>query len=166
MSRNPKNLMDYSFLNKSLAFLEAAKAAASHNTPMKNTSDYQDAIAYSLYHAIELFYKHMIKAQKNSFEHTHDLQKLEQEYLSIYGYNNKHILQHPFNFSSYEPCPLNLNEQQLIEAHIKDFNPKYMDQHLRYPINSNTGGYSFMLDELYLEEIKKKIIGISGISLP
>jgi len=146
-----------------LAYIEVGRVAASANTPMKNTSDYQNAVAYQLFHGIELFYKHMIKKENGSVDHTHDLKKLEEQYYSLYS-GASYILDHPFDFSSYQSCSLNQNENQLMESHLEKFKPKYLVQHLRYPADKGTGGYSFDLDESCFEDIKNRFSEISGIN--
>jgi hypothetical protein len=162
MALKNNNSENYSFLNMAIAYIEVGRVAASANTPMKNTGDYQNAVAYQLFHGIELFYKHMIKKVIGTVDHTHDLKKLEDQYNSLYS-GASFILVHPFAFSSYESCHLNPDENQLMEAHLEKFKPQYMVQHLRYPAGKDTGGYSFNLDESYFEQIKKRISEISGI---
>lgn len=155
--------LDCAFLSMSLAYLEVGRVASSANSPMNNVSDYQNAVAYQLLHAIELFYKHMIKKAGANIHRTHDLKKLEEQYRPLYS-KNIYILDHPFDFSSYEPCPLNPDERQLVEKHLKEFSPEKMSQHLRYPSDRGIGGYSFSLDESYFEQIKNRIIDITDIT--
>lgn len=147
------------FLSMAIAYLEIGKVAAEAETPFKNDADYQNGVAYQLFHAIELFYKLMIKNRTGSVSLIHDLRKLEQEYSYLYSEAN-HKINHPFDFSTYDYCPLNINEDELYQEHIKMFNPKYLDQHLRYPTDNRTGGYSFYIDSSVFEEIKNTMLKI------
>ena len=45
----------------------------------------------------------------------------------------------PYYFS----CELNIGEQEMYEQHIRTFKPEFMDQHIRYPADKKTGGYSY-----------------------
>lgn len=76
------------FLSMAIAYLEigkmAAEAAAEAETELRNDAAYQNAIAYQLFHAVELFYKQMIKNKTGSVSHTHDLKELEDKYASLY----------------------------------------------------------------------------------
>lgn len=157
-----KDLLDDSFLCASLAYIEVGYIAALADTPMRNNVDYQNAVAYQLFHAIELFYKHMIKKAGGTVEQIHDLMKLEHQYNSYYT-GAAYFLEHPFRFSSSEYDLLNSGEKQFAEIHIKIFKPQYMSQHLRYPPDSRTGGYSFSFDKSFFKIIKDRIIEISEL---
>lgn len=154
---------DHQFLSIAIAYLEIGKVAAKAETELRNDADYQNAIAYQLFHAVELFYKQMIKNKTGSVSHIHDLKKLEEEYTSLYP-DLSHKLDHPFNFSNYCSCELNPGEDDLYAAHISKFKPKFMDQHLRYPADGRTGGYSFGLDDSVFEEMKTTMTDIYAIS--
>lgn len=147
------------FLSMAIAYLEVGKVAAEANTSLKNEGNYQNAVAYQLFHAIELFYKLMIKNRAGGFSHIHDLKKLEEKYSSLYP-GNSHKINHPFDFSIYDHNKLNEDEGRLFAEHMTIFNPKYLDQHLRYPADTRTGGYSFCLDSSVFEEIKNKMLDI------
>lgn len=51
----------------------------------------------------------------------------------------------------------------MAEAHIKKFKPEFTDQHLRYPSNHNTGGYSYKFAPYHFDSIKVQILRISTI---
>ena len=126
------------------------------------TSEYQNAVAYQLYHALELFIKYAIQTKKGSVSKIHDLSKLFEEYDRLYP----HIefrLSHPFDFSNYEPSPLNRGELESYKDHIKKFSPSIMDQHLRYPPDEKTGGYSYSIDSDTFTQMKSNLLKIYGI---
>ena len=68
------------FLSMAMAYIEVGKISTSAETELKHDHDFQNAIAYQLFHAIELFYKYMIKVKIESVEHSHDLKDLEKVY--------------------------------------------------------------------------------------
>lgn len=150
------------FLTMAFAYLEIGRIVSVSNSELSNTSEFENAKAYQLYHAIELFYKYMIKRKTGKINHTHDLKKLEDEYFKIYT-EAKFKLEHPFDFSDDQFYFHNKNEKHLTKQHIQKFKPKYMDQHLRYPIDERTGGYSFFLEESVFEAMKEKINSIVQI---
>jgi hypothetical protein len=143
-----------------IAYLEVGKVAAAAETDLKHDHDYQNAVAYQLFHAIELFYKYMIKAKEGSTDHIHDLKALEEKYSSLYS-GDEYKINHPFDFSAYEACDLNEAECEMAELHLRKFKPKYLDQHLRYPIDERTGGYSFSIAPSMFEELKNEILHAS-----
>ena len=104
----------------------------------------------------------MIMKKTRSVTKTHDIAILECEYKSHYP-GSDFKLKHPFDFSSYEASEFNLGETELMQAHIAQFKPSYMDQHLRYPNNHNTGGFSYQLEKSYFEFIKNEIQRISSL---
>ncbi len=131
----------------SIAYLKVGEVAARHKdkTGEHQTGEYQNAVAYQLYHALELFLKYAILKKNQSVGRTHDIGKLHSEYNGIYP-KDEFRIEHPFDFSDYEPCALNIGEKQMYESHIATFKPNLMDQHLRYPPDTKTGGYSFSID--------------------
>ncbi|HRN82867.1 MAG TPA: hypothetical protein PK667_11345 [Nitrosomonas europaea] len=141
-----------SFLSMALSYLEVGRIAASADASVKNLGEYQNAVAYQLFHAIELFYKFMICSAGESIKYTHDLGELERQYKACYPDFRFHF-ENPFDFSSYEPCPLNPHEKQLMQSHLEQFKPAYMSQHLRYPPDHRTGGYSFNFQESYFSKL-------------
>ena len=152
MSKN--NLHHLSMI---LAYLEIGKISAKANTELKNTSEFQNAIAYQLFHAIELFYKYML-LKKGITKKIHNLAILEEEYEKKFPLP-EYKLDHPFDFSNYESY--NGEEEQIAQEHLEKFKPKFMDQHLRYPNNQNTGGYSYQIEACIFEDMEKKIINLS-----
>lgn len=152
------------FLSMAIAYLEIGKVAAEADTELRNDADYQNAIAYQLFHAIELFYKYMIKNKTGSVSHVHDLKKLEDEYTFLYP-DPSHKLNHPFDFSDYRSFESNQDEDDLYADHISKFKPNFMDQHLRYPGDERTGGYSFSFENSVFEEIKSKITYICDLQI-
>lgn len=151
-----------SFLNSALAYIEVGYIAASAESPMRHNSDYQNALAYQLFHAIELFYKHMIRAASGEIEPIHDLFRLEQRYNTYYS-DASYALEHPFKFSLFEDCSSNTKETQFINNHLNRFKPQYMSQHLRYPPDRRTGGYSYNIDKTYFKEIRDRMIQITNL---
>lgn len=146
-----------------VAYLEIGRVAAGFDTELKNTYEYQNAVAYQLYHAIELFFKYMIKNKRGTIKLIHDLEKLEHEYSELFP-GEQHKVDHPFNFTNYASCVLNEDESKLVGDHLIKFKPEYMDQHLRYPIGDKTGGYSFLLEPSVFENIKNRILQISELN--
>ena len=118
-------------------------------------SNYKNAVAYQLFHAVELFLKFAILVKTGNTKKIHKLNKLSEEYESLYP-EPEFRFEHPFDFSDYHPCDLNPNEYQLYVNHINQFKPEILDQHLRYPIDEKTGGYSFSLDTLYFVKMRKE----------
>ena len=151
-----------SFLSMALSYLEVGRVAASADSTLKNQSDYENAIAYQLFHGIELFYKFMICSAGENIRHIHDLGELESQYKECYPDPLYHF-ENPFDFSSYEASPLNPNEKQLAQAHLEQFKPAYMSQHLRYPPDHRTGGYSFSFDGPYFSKLIEQFNRISRL---
>lgn len=149
------------FLSMALAYIEIGKMSAEADSQLKNTSEYENAIAYQLYHSVELFYKYML-LKKGVTKKCHDIAVLEIEYKKHFS-EICYQLEHPFDFSSYEPSDLNLGEAEMAETHMQKFKPKFMDQHLRYPSNYNTGGYSYKIESCYFDSIKEKMLKISAV---
>jgi len=144
-----------------LAYIEIGKVSARSDSELKNTSEYENAIAYQLYHAVELFYKYML-LKKGLIKKGHDIAALEAEYETLYP-EEQFNLEHPFEFSSYQASELNPYEAEMAVAHMKKFKPEFMDQHLRYPSNHNTGGYSYKFESCYFDSIKEQMLRISAI---
>lgn len=144
------------YLTMALSYIEIGKIASKSDSDLRQTSDCQNAIAYQLFHAFELFYKFML-AKKGITKKTHILSNLDEEYRRVYP-EEKYRIEHPFDFSNYESCFLNKNENELVATHFEKFNPNLMNQHLRYPTNENTGGYSYKIDTSIFEEIKEKFL--------
>jgi hypothetical protein len=152
------------FLSMAMAYIEVGKISAAAETELKHEHYFQNAIAYQLFHAIELFYKYMIKAKVERVERTHDLKDLEELYSSFYP-GDDYKINHPFDFSDYEVCELNEDESKLVESHLGKFKPKYLDQHLRYPIDERTGGYSFSIDPSTFEDVRKEMLHAAKIEV-
>lgn len=149
------------FLSMALAYIEVGKVSAKSDSELKNTSEYENAIAYQLYHSVELFYKYML-LKKGITKRVHDIAALETEYKKLFP-GPQFNLEHPFDFSSYQASDLNPREAEMAEAHMKKFKPNFMDQHLRYPSNHNTGGYSYKFESCYFDSIKDQMLRISAI---
>lgn len=149
------------FLSMALAYIEIGKVSAQADSELKNTSEYENAIAYQLYHSVELFYKYML-LNKGITKKGHDIAVLEIEYKKHF-IEDQYQLEHLFDFSNYEANDLNPGEAAMAEAHIQKFKPEFMDQHLRYPSNHNTGGYSYKLEPCYFDNIKEQMLRISAI---
>lgn len=145
-----------SFFSMALSYIEVGRVAASASTSIKSLGDYENAVAYQLFHALELFYKSMISNAGQSVKHTHDLCELESQYKACFS-DPHYYFENPFDFSSYESNPLNPNEMQLVQSHREKFKPTYMSQHLRYPPDYRTGGYSFGFDESFFTGMKEKL---------
>ena len=150
------------FLSMALAYIEIGKISAEANSVLKNTSEYENAIAYQLYHSIELFYKYML-SKKGIAMKLHDISKLETEYKKKFP-EKRYQFEHPFDFSNYEASNLNPNEAEMAEAHFQKFKTGQMNQHLRYPSNGNIGGYSYKFDSWYFDSIKEQMLRISAIN--
>ncbi|ATU98275.1 MULTISPECIES: hypothetical protein [Aeromonas] len=149
------------FLSMALAYIEIGKVSAQSDSELKNTSEYESAIAYQLYHSVELFYKYML-LKKGPNKKVHDIAALEAEYKNLYP-EEQYNLDHPFDLSDYEASDLNPDEAKMAAAHMEKFKPKVMDQHLRYPGNHNTGGYSYKFEPCYFDSIKDQMLRISLI---
>lgn len=147
-----------SYFSMCIAYLEIGEIAAKNNN---NTDEYQNAVAYQLYHALELFVKYAILKRKGKVQNIHVFSTLFDEYHSLYT-DEIYRLEHPFEFRSYEACEFNIGEKEMYEEHIEQFKPKIMDQHLRYPPDHKTGGYSFKIDSDYFASIKNKLLEIYG----
>lgn len=154
---------DSSLLCMSLAYLEVGRAAASSNSRMSDVGAYQNAVAYQLLHALELFYKYMISQAGMRFCYSHDIDELEKQYISIYS-KQSHAIEHPFNFSSYAKATANSEEGIFVASHLSQFPPEYLSQHLRYPASVRTGGYSFCLDESYFEGVRIRMMEIASLN--
>jgi hypothetical protein len=144
----------------SIAYLEIGEVAAKNENM---TDTYQNAVAYQLHHALELFVKYAILKQQGKvskkYGEGHNLAYLFNEYDKLYP-KKEYRLEHPFDFNSYESCELNIDEQEMYENHINNFEPKIMDQHLRYPADHKTGGYSFKIESDYFSSTKEKFLDI------
>lgn len=88
-----------------LSYIEIGKISSESNSDLSRTSDFQNAIAYQLFHAIELFYKFVL-AKKGITMKIHVLAKLDEEYRNIYP-EEKYRIEHHFDFSNYKGCDLN-----------------------------------------------------------
>jgi len=154
------SLINHQLLSMALAYLELGEIASSTDKEIKDNSEYQNAVAYQLYHAIELFYKYMIKIKTGKINEIHDLAELGQEYRKLYP-GPEYNFEHPFDFSNYESSIKNPNEEVFKNKHLNKFKPKYMDQHLRYPADYRTGGYSYSIESSYFNIIKEKMLSLS-----
>lgn len=150
------NRKNEEFYVMALAYLDIGIACAKENN---STQAYQNAVAYQLYHALELFTKYAISKKDIKFKKVHDLGELFEQYRNLYPETTYNI-DHPFDFTSYDSCDRNKNEQELYEAHVAKFQPKIMDQHLRYPSDNITGGYSYKIDSDFFTKIKDKLESI------
>jgi HEPN domain-containing protein len=141
----------------SLAYLDLGAVAASKEN---HWDMYQQAVAYQMLHASELFLKFAIlsKTQEGSIKE-HSISRLLSKYDELYP-EKTFSLKLPFDFR--ENTGKSEEERALIQSHIERFNPRFLDQHLRYPSNHNTGGYSFHFDVSYFEAIKAKFEEIGG----
>jgi hypothetical protein len=149
------------YLSMALAYIEIGKVSAKSESDLKNTVEYENAIAYQLYHSVELFYKHRL-LKKGKTKRGHDIAALEAEYKKLFP-EEQYDFNHPFDFSSYQASDLNPNEAEMAEAHMATFKSEFMDQHLRYPSNHNTGGYSYIFESCYFDGIKDQMLRISAI---
>lgn len=148
------------FLNMAIAYLEIGKVASEAETDFKHVHEYENAIAYQMFHAVELFYKYMIRKKIGSIPHTHKLKILENKYIELYS-GSDYKVDHPFQFDKYKPCELNIGEMELQQKHVEQFKPDFMDQHLRYPRNNQTGGYSYSIDSSLFVKMKHDFLRIS-----
>lgn len=149
------------FLSMALAYIEIGKVSSHSDSELKNTDEYEKAIAYQLYHSLELFYKYML-LKKGMEIKGHDILALEFEYRTRFS-EKCYRLEHPFGFSNLECSNLNKNEEKVIKGHLEKFKLDFMDQHLRYPGNHNTGGYSFKFDPCLFDSIKEQMLKIDAI---
>jgi len=139
------------YFTMSMAYLEVGEFASKQDI---HTHEYDNAVAYQLYHSLELFLKYAILKKQGSVNKIHDLSELLDKYNSLYPDDSCRI-KHPFDLSKYESDDKNFGERELFEKHILKFSPKYMDQHLRYPPDFRTGGYSYKLDSEYFQNFKE-----------
>lgn len=146
-----------------LSYLEVGRVAASADTTLKHLGEYQNAVAYQLFHGIELFYKFMICSAGKTIKQIHDLNELESQYKDCYPDLLYHF-ENPFNFSSHEASWLNPNEKQLAQSHLEKFKPAFMSQHLRYPPDYRTGGYSFSFDESCFFKLIEQFNNIASLA--
>lgn len=146
------------YLAMALAYLEIGKVSAESESELRNTHEFENAIAYQLYHSVELFYKYML-SRKGVTKKIHDIAALEKEYRDQYP-DEQYKLDHPFDFSNYEASVLNPDEDAKVEEHLGKFKPEFMDQHLRYPSSNNTGGYSYKFEPCYFGRIKENVLRI------
>ena len=149
------------FLSMAMAYIEVGKVSAAAETELKLDHDYNNAVAYQLLHAVELFYKYMINNKEGVIDHIHDLKALEERYSRLFPGNDNKI-NHPFDLAGYEACELNEGENEKTRDHLNKFKPKYLDQHLRYPIDERTGGYSFTLDPSIFESVQREMLRASA----
>ena len=87
----------------------------------------------------------------------HDISVLDKKYKALYP-SPEFQFEHPFDFSDYESSPENHNEKTLAEEHLEKFKVGIMDQHLRYPADNKTGGYSFSLESSYFSKVEKSFL--------
>ncbi len=145
-----------SYFSMCMAYLDIGEFSSKKDD---NTGEYQNAVAYQFYHALELFLKYAILKRTGTVGNIHDLSELFREYDSLYPGDDFRI-EHPFNFTSYELCELNIGEQEIYDKHISQFKPEIMDQHLRYPADEKTGRYSYKIDGDYFNLTKEKLMVI------
>jgi hypothetical protein len=148
------------FLTMAIAYLEIGRVAVIADTNFKHVDEYENAIAYQMFHAVELFYKYMIKKKTGKAPRIHKLKELEKEYQKLYP-SSDYRIDHPFKFDNYQPCELNEGELELFQKHIEQFKPDFMDQHLRYPRDHRTGGYSFSLNSSSFEKMNSQFLSIA-----
>ena len=146
------------YFSMSMAYLELGGVAARHQN---ETGEYQNAVAYQLYHALEIFLKYAILKRTGSHRKGHDLKILFGEYYNLYTEKKYHI-ESPFDFTTYEASDLNIKEKEMWLNHLNQFNPEIMDQHLRYPPDKKTGGYSFKIESDIFTNMKNKFLEIYG----
>lgn len=146
------------YLSMALAYLEIGKISAKSESDLRNTHEFENAIAYQLFHSVELFYKYML-SRKGVTKKVHDIAALEDEYRIQYP-GKKYKLDHPFDFSNYESSVLNPDQDARVEEHLGIFKPEFMDQYLRYPSSRKTGGYSYKFDPCYFDRIKEDMLKI------
>jgi len=121
-------------------------------------SEFQNATAYQMFHAIELYLKYAILS-KNGNCWGHDVTDLYKKYKELYPSIEFHF-DHPFDFSIYEASPENPGEKEFAVEHMRKYKTSIMDQHLRYPADDKTGGYSFSLSHSYFNEVEKKLLSL------
>jgi hypothetical protein len=145
------------YFSMSLAYLDLGAVAAAREN---HWDMYQQAVAYQMLHASELFLKFAIlsKTQKDSIKE-HSIGNLLSWYEELYP-EAEFTLDLPFDFR--ENSGKSKAERAQIQSHIEQFNPKFLDQHLRYPSNQNTGGYSFHFDPSYFEAMKARFEEVGG----
>lgn len=73
--------------------------SAEADSELKNTSEYENAIAYQLYHSVELFYKYML-LKKGVTKKSNDLAALETEY-RIQFPGERYQLEQPFDLLTF-----------------------------------------------------------------
>ncbi len=142
----------------SMAYLELGEVAAQHQN---ETGEYQNAVAYQLYHALEIFLKYAILKKTGRHKKGHDLRVLFEEYNNLYA-KKIYRIESPFDFTTYEASDLNIGEKEMFSNHLNQFNPKIMDQHLRYPPDIKTGRYSFRIESGIFSNMKNKFLEIYG----
>jgi HEPN domain-containing protein len=147
-----------SYFLMSIAYLEIGEAASTHGNL---SGEFQNAIAYQMFHAIELFLKYAILKKTNeTIIKCHNLESLFEQYATHYPDDLFHI-ENYFDFSNYQASECNNKENELYEAHVTKYTPEYMGQHLRYPPDCRTGGYSFKLDTDIFIQMKNKFSEIN-----
>jgi HEPN domain-containing protein len=148
------DMKNISYYTMSLEYLNIGKISSNSNN---KTTEYGNAVAYQLFHALELFLKYAIlfKDNERKIIKTHDLEKLFKIYKSLYP-EVEFELENPFSFSDYESLAENIDEENLARKHLEKFKPKLMDLHLRYPPDENTGGYVFSFDLSYFEKFEQE----------
>jgi hypothetical protein len=125
-------------------------------TRMSTVGDYQNAVAYQLFHAIELFLKYAILC-KGECCWGHNVGDLYRKYKSLYPSLIFHF-EHPFDFSIYATAQGNECENELAQRHVEKYKLDILDQHLRYPHDDKTGGYSFSISSNYFEKMEKTFL--------
>ena len=146
-----------SYLTMSLAYLELGSVAAAK---VNHWDMYQQAVAYQMFHATELFLKFAILTKtQEEYVKEHDLNKLLKQCEELYP-DEKLFLKLPFDFR--QNTGATKEERKAIQSHVEQFKPRLMDQHLRYPANKNTGGYYFVFDSGYFDEMKVKFKKVGG----
>lgn len=146
-----------SYLSMSLAYLELGAVAAANGN---HWDMYQQAVAYQMYHAIELFLKFAILSKtKEERVREHDLIRLSKKCEELYP-QEKFFSKIPFDLR--HNIGTTKKERREFQSHIERFNPRFMDQHLRYPPNEDTGGYYFVFDAEYFQNMKAQFERIGG----
>lgn len=108
-----------------------------------------------------MFSKYAILKNTGNVKNIYDFSKLFSEYDSLY-HDEEYRIEHPFDFTLYKPCELNIDKQEMYEKHINQFKLKIIDPHLRYPHDDKTGGFSYKIDSNYFNSIKEKSMAIYG----
>jgi hypothetical protein len=123
------------YFSMSLAYLNIGTTVAAKES---HWDMYQQAVAYQMLHAGELFLKFAIlcKTQEDSIQE-HSINKLISWYEELYP-ESEFALELPPDFR--ENTGKSKAERAVIQSHIEQFKPKFLDQHLRYPSDHNTGG--------------------------